>query len=297
MSKKADRKPGEVPTTGHAWDGIEEYDNPLPRWWLWVLYATIVWGIGYVIAYPAWPMIQGATPGLLGYSSRGEYVAAEAEVVARNGAIKAELAAADIVTLAGQSGTPLHDYAVQLGGGVFRANCVQCHGAGAQGLQAAGYPSLLDDDWLWGGTPDAIAHTVAHGIRNEQSLDSRYSQMPAFGGMIAAPQITELAHHVRAISGQDHDAALAEAGAATYAQQCTVCHGPAGEGKKSMGAPALNDAVWLYGGSVARISESIANARFGVMPAWAEEYRGASGLDPAEVKAVALYVHQLGGGE
>ena len=297
MMKPSKPQKPEVPTTGHAWDGIEEYDNPLPRWWLWVLYATIVWGIGYVIAYPAWPLIEGATPGLLGYSSRGEYVAAEAEVAARNGAIKAELADADLLALVDQPGTPLHDYAVQLGAGIFRANCVQCHGAGAQGLQAAGYPSLLDDDWLWGGTIDAIAQTVTHGIRNEQSLDSRYSQMPAFGAMLSAPQITEIAHHVRAISGQEHDATLAAAGAEAYAQQCTVCHGADGEGKKAMGAPRLNDAVWLYGGSLARITESITDARFGVMPAWAEEHRGASGLDAAEIKAVALYVHQLGGGE
>lgn len=295
MSPKSDKPRHDVPTTGHSWDGIEEYDNPLPRWWLWILYATIVWGIGYVIAYPAWPLIQGATPGLLGYSSRGEYVAAEAEITARNGVIKAELAEADILTVT--HGTELHDYALQLGAGVFRANCVQCHGAGAQGLQADGYPSLLDDDWLWGGTVDAIAHTIAHGIRNEQSLDARYSQMPAFAGMIPAPQITELAHHLRAISGQEHDAALAAQGATTYASQCTVCHGQNGEGKKAMGAPALNDAIWLYGGSLERIADSIANSRFGVMPAWAEEHRGSSGLDAAEIKAVALYVHQLGGGE
>lgn len=287
----------QVETTGHEWDGIEEYNNPLPRWWVWVFYATIVWGVWYTIAYPAWPLIQRATGGYLGYSTRAEVQSDIDAVNAANAALNAELAAADLPTLAAEPGTPLHSYAVNMGAAVFRANCSQCHGAGAAGVQASGYPSLLDDDWLWGGAIADIAFTVTHGIRNEQSPDTRWVEMPAFGDMLAPEEIDSLVAHVQAISGQEHDAALAAAGATLFTDNCASCHGESGEGMREMGAPTLNDAVWLYGGSAERIEETIRYARFGVMPSWSQEFRGASGLDQAEINAVATYVHQLGGGE
>ncbi len=297
MSRKPNRTEGQVETTDHVWDGIEELNNPLPRWWVWVFYATIVWGIWYTIAYPAWPLVNGATPGYLGQSTRADVAAEIAAVNERNASLNEALSTADLAALSADTSSELHGYAVSLGASVFRANCSQCHGAGAAGLQSAGYPSLLDDDWLWGGTVEDIAFTVTNGIRNEQSPDTRWVEMPAFGDMLSREEIAALVAHVRAISGQEHDAALVEEGALLFADNCASCHGESGEGTREMGAPTLNDAVWLYGGTPERIEETIRNARFGVMPAWARDYRGASGLDQAQINAVTVYVHQLGGGE
>lgn len=282
-------KESQVETTGHSWDGIEEYNNPLPRWWLWTFYATIIWGIAYTIAYPAWPGIKGATQGLLGYSTREE-VAKDIQTFAdANADIEAQLASADLTTV--QPGSPLYDYARNAGAAVFRTNCSQCHGSGAAG--AVGYPNLLDDDWLWGGTVEDIRYTIAHGIRNEDDFDAHYSEMPKFGAdeLLEPAQIDEVVHHVMAISGQEHDAALASAGAVVFEENCAACHMEDGSGDPSQGAPNLTDAIWLYGGSQEDLTDTVANARFGVMPAWGLR------LDDADVNAVALYVHQLGGGE
>lgn len=288
-----DTKPDQVETTGHSWDGIEEYNNPLPRWWLWMLYACIVWGIWYVIAYPAWPLLTGATPGYLGFSTRAQVAEDIAAVDTANAAIMAELANVDLATLADNK--PLHDFAINGGAAVFRANCSQCHGAGAAG--GVGYPNLLDNDWLWGGTITDIAYTVNHGIRNEQSPDTRWTQMPAFGDILTKDEIAALVAHVQTISGQGGDAGLAEQGATLFLENCAACHGEAGEGIRDMGAPTINDAIWLYGGDADTLTQTITYARFGVMPAWSEEWRPAGGLSLAEVNAVAAYVHQLGGGE
>jgi cytochrome c oxidase cbb3-type subunit 3 len=281
----------EPETTGHSWDGIEEYNNPLPRWWLWTLYATILWAIGYVIAYPAWPLINGATTGLLGYSTRAEVAAEIAAVDAANAGVTADLAAADLTALT--PGTPVHDFAVNAGAAVFRAHCSQCHGSGAAG--ATGYPNLLDDDWLWGGDPGAILTTITHGIRNTTDDDPRYSEMPKFGvdEMLEPAQIEEVVEYTLQISGQDHDPAMAARGRTTFDddETCASCHGADGRGDRDFGAPNLTDAIWLYGGDRAALTETVANARFGVMPAWGLR------LTEALVKAVALYVHQLGGGE
>ena len=180
---------------------------------------------------------------------------------------------------------------------IFANNWSQCHGAGAAGVQASGYPNLLDDAWLWGGTIDEIAYTVTHGIRNEQSPDTRWSEMPAFGELLEAEEISQVVNYVRAISNQEHDAALAAAGEALFIDNCASCHGDDGAGMRDQGAPNLTDAIWLYGGDEETLTETVVRARFGVMPAWSEEFRVGSGLDAAEIKAVAAYVHQLGGGE
>lgn len=292
MKKPVKAKP-EVGTTGHVWDEIEELNNPLPRWWVWVFYATILWGIGYAVAYPAWPLLSGATPGLLGYSTRGEVATEIAAVETANAGNMAALASADLETL--KSNAELHGFAVNAGGAVFRAHCSQCHGAGAQGT--LGYPNLLDDDWLWGGTITDIATTVTHGIRNDQSPEARFSQMPAFGEILAPEEIGALVQHVLALSGQDHDAAQAASGATLFADNCAACHGEKAEGLREVGAPALSDAIWLYGSDEASLTQSITLARGGVMPAWSQAARGTQGLDVAEINAVAAYVHQLGGGE
>jgi cytochrome c oxidase cbb3-type subunit III len=297
MSKPpVNNKPKDVGTTGHVWDGIEELNNPLPRWWVWVLYATIVWGVIYTIAYPAWPMITRATPGLLGFSTRAQVQDEIDALNAKNADLVAQLAAADPTTL--EPGSELYNFAVNGGGAIFRANCSQCHGSGAAGVQASGYPNLLDDDWLWGGTVTDIAYTVTHGIRNEQSPDTRWTQMPAFGDILTPEEIDDLVNHITVISGQDSAATLTETGVALFESNCVACHGPQGQGDPLMGAPNLTDAIWLYGGDPATLHETITYARFGVMPAWSEEWRpGGGGLTQAEINAVATYVHQLGGGE
>ena len=278
-----------VDTTGHVWDGIKELNNPLPRWWLWTFYITIIWGIGYTIAYPAWPMVERATGGLLGQNTRADVAADIAAVEAQNAEVSATLASADLNTLA--QSDPAFSLGVAGGAAVFRANCSQCHGAGAAGVQAAGYPNLLDDAWLWGGTLDAIEYTVRHGIRNEQDFDARWSEMPAYDEVLSEDEIVATAQYVRSLSGADHDATLASAGAEIFAGECSSCHGDAGMGDPELGAPNLTDAIWLYGGSQEKIVETITYSRFGVMPAWGQR------LSEAEVKAVTLYVHQLGGGE
>lgn len=287
-----------VETTGHEWDGIQELNNPLPRWWVWVFYITIIWGIGYTIAYPAWPGIKGATAGFLGFSTRAQ-VAADIEAVnQQNAALVEQLASADLVALVDDRGSDLYGFAVNGGRAIFAANCSQCHGSGADGVQEGnGYPSLRDDDWLWGGTIDEIAYTVTHGVRNEQSIDARYSEMPAFGDILPEEEVEAVVQHVLSISGQDHDAALAETGATVFYDNCASCHGDEGMGDLFQGAPNLTDAVWLYGKDEASITETVENARFGVMPAWSADYNAAFGLTPDEVNAVATYVHQLGGGQ
>ncbi|MEM6467106.1 MAG: cytochrome-c oxidase, cbb3-type subunit III [Pseudomonadota bacterium] len=274
-------------TTGHDWDGITELNTPLPRWWLWTLYGTIVWGIGYTIAYPAWPLLSGATEGMLGYSTRAEVAEDIARVDAQNADILAFLASADLSTL--ERDHPAYQFGVSGGAAVFRANCSQCHGAGAAG--AIGYPNLLDDAWLWGGTLSEIEHTVRHGIRNEQDPDAHWSEMPAFGDIFSDEEIAMTTDYVLSLSRQDHDPAMAENGAVLFAENCASCHGDAALGDTSLGAPNLADAIWLYGGSRADVEYSIINARFGVMPAWGLR------LSDEDVKAVTLYIHQLGGGQ
>jgi cytochrome c oxidase cbb3-type subunit 3 len=287
--KKEERQ---VETTGHQWDGIEEWNNPLPRWWVWVFYATIVWGIGYTIAYPAWPLIERATPGLLGQNTRADMAAEVAAVDAANAAIKERLVAADLNGI--QTDAELAAYAENAGAAVFRTNCATCHGSGAAGFEGKGYPNLLDDDWLWGGTMEDIHLTITHGIRNTTDPDARYSEMPKFGldGLLDDTQIAQVAEHLLAISGQEHDATAAAAGATVYVDAgCNGCHMDDGTGDRAQGAPNLTDAIWLYGGSREQIIESIYYARFGVMPGWSER------LSEDEIRAVSFYVHGRGGGE
>jgi len=279
------------PTTGHSWDGIEEFDNPLPRWWLWIFYATIIWAVIYMIFYPAWPLVNRATSGILGYSSRGEVAADIASFEARNEPWFNRLVETELDEIAADP--ELQRFAVNAGGAVFRAQCSQCHGTGGAGVQASGFPNLLDDDWIWGGTMEDIHMTVRYGIRNEDHLDARWSEMPAFGrdGLLETDEIDQVVEYVLRLSRQPHDAALAEAGAEVYEMNCASCHGDGGEGDIFVGAPALNNQVWLYGGSREAIRHSVVNSRFGIMPGFADRLRD------AEIRAVAAYVHQLGGGQ
>jgi cytochrome c oxidase cbb3-type subunit 3 len=289
--RKQPGKGAEPPTTGHSWDGIQEFDNPMPRWWLWTFYITIIWAIGYMVLYPSWPGLKSSTAGLLGYSSRGEVAADINRVDAENQVWFDRLIATDYDDVHGD--TDLQNFAVNAGAAVFRAHCSQCHGSGGAGVQASGFPNLLDDDWLWGGTIEDIHLTVRYGIRNEDHADARWSEMPAFGrdGLLEADEIDQVVQFVLRMSGQSADMTLAAAGQEVYEINCASCHGDNGEGDTFVGAPALNNAVWLYGGTEDAIRHSVVNARFGIMPGFAGRLRD------GEIRAVAAYVHQLGGGQ
>ena len=273
-------------TTQHEWDGIHELDTPLPRWWLWTFYITIVWGVAYTIAYPAWPLISSATEGLLGYSSRAEV----AESIARANSSRAEISArvekASFEEIAKDQ--ELDDFARAGGAALFRTWCAQCHGAGAAG--AKGYPNLVDDDWLWGGAAESIAATIRHGIRWEEDEDTRLSAMPAFGReeLLTGAEIAAVADHVLSLTNRAEPNAE---GATVYAENCASCHGDEGLGDTEIGAPNLADAIWLFGSDRASVIATISNSRYGVMPAWSTR------LTETEIRQLTHYVHSLGGGE
>jgi len=278
-----------VETTGHEWDGIRELDNPLPRWWQWIFWASVVWSIGYWVVYPAWPLVSSYTKGTFGYSSRAEVAQDIALAKDQQKGQRAKLASASLEQIRTDDG--LREFALAGGRSAYNVNCSQCHGSGAQGF--AGYPNLNDDEWIWGGTLDAISHTITHGIRNDDSEEARQSDMPAFGrdGVLKAAQIDDVAEYILALSGQSADASGTARGKPIYAENCAVCHGEKGGGIAEVGAPALNNALWLYGGDKQTIVDTITNSRRGVMPAWGKI------LDPVTIKQLAMYIHSLGGGK
>ncbi|MEC8041028.1 MAG: cytochrome-c oxidase, cbb3-type subunit III, partial [Pseudomonadota bacterium] len=271
-------------------DGIEELNTPLPRWWLWTFYATIVWGLYYVAAYPAWPLINGATQGFLGFSTRAEVAADIAEFEAKQAPMNDKLASVELTAIADDA--ELLGYANSAGAAVFKTWCAQCHGSGAAG--AVGYPNLVDDDWLWGGDIESIHTTITVGVRQPTDEDYlRQSEMPAFGRdeLLEDGQIDEVVNFVMSLSGDAQDATLVEAGAVVYEENCAACHGDEGKGDIDQGAPNLADAIWLYGDSYDAIRESVYYARYGAMPAWNTR------LSEAEIRAVSTFVHTRGGGQ
>lgn len=278
-----------IETTGHDWDGIKELNNPLPRWWLWTFYATIVFAIGYTIAYPAWPGISGATKGVLGWSSRANVSADIAAVESSRSVFAEKIIAMDLADI--EADPELLQFAVSGGASAFKVNCSQCHGAGAAG--GGGYPNLLDDDWIWGGDLEQIYLTLQHGIRYDADDDTRISDMPAFGAdeILERSDIQDVAWYVRQISGQDADAEAALRGQTVFEDNCAACHADDGTGNRDLGAPNISDALWLYGGSYEEIVAQISRPQQGVMPGWADR------LSEATAKQLAVYVHSLGGGE
>ena len=188
--KSIDQATG-METVGHEWDGIEELNTPLPRWWLWTFYASIVWAIAYTVFYPAWPLISRATAGTLNWSSHGQLDKELAADAARRAPLLKAIAATPIEELPNQP--QLWQAAVEGGHAAFRNNCTQCHGTGAAGSK--GYPNLNDDDWLWGGTLDDISQTITHGVRWSDDQDTRLNTMPAFGrtGVLDAAAISNVA--------------------------------------------------------------------------------------------------------
>jgi cytochrome c oxidase cbb3-type subunit 3 len=276
-------------TVGHEWDGIEELDTPMPRWWLWTFYLTIVFAVGYVIAYPAIPLLSHGTEGLLGWTSRGQLAKEMSAADMARQSVREEIAATDIEKLPGKP--ELMRQAVAGGRAAFRVNCVQCHGAGAAGSK--GYPNLNDDDWLWGGNLAEIERTITYGIRQPDEPQTRTSLMPSFGrdGILKPEQVGDVASYVLSLSGKERPSAASRRGAELFAANCVVCHGPAAKGNRSVGAPDLTDAIWLYGGTHDAVVASVTSAHAGVMPAWHKK------LDRATIRMLAAYVHSLGGGE
>lgn len=287
-NKRIDAHSG-TSTVGHEWDGIEELDTPMPRWWLYTLYATIVFAIGYVILYPAIPMLHSATKGRLGWTSHGQLENELAAEHDRKAPMLRAIAAIPIEQL--PSNPKLLQAAEEGGRAAFKVNCVQCHGAGAAG--GKGYPNLNDDDWLWGGDIATIQQTLLHGVRQPGDDETRMSQMPAFGrdGILKPVEVQDAVSYVRFVSKQEPASASSRRGATIFANNCAACHGDNAKGNRAFGAPNLTDGIWLYGGDRDTLTETVTNARYGIMPAWG------SRLDPVTVKMLAAYVHSLGGGE
>lgn len=278
-----------VETTGHEWDGIKELNNPLPLWWLYTFYASIVFSIGYVIYYPAIPLISSVTQGISGITTR-QLVEQELQAVqSANSAINSKIEAASFDEI--RADDALNRFSIAGGKSTFKVFCTQCHGSGAQG--APGYPNLNDDDWLWGGDIEAIYTSIKHGIRNEEDDDARFSEMPGFGAdeILEPDAIKSITHQVLAMAGLDHDETSAKDGIALYQENCADCHGEKGQGDIEQGAPNLTDAIWFYGNKADQIIAQINAPRHGVMPAWGER------LGEASVKQLAVYIHSLGGGQ
>lgn len=277
-----------VETTGHEWDGLKELNNPAPRWWLWVFYVTVIWSLGYYILYPSWPTISGATQGVLGYTQYKDLAQSQSAIKERQQVYLDKFEkATDTEVL---DDPQLYAFAIAGGGAAFKDNCATCHGAGGAGGRK-GYPNLTDDDWLWGGKLTDIQQTLKYGIRSGHDA-ARVSQMPAFGrdGLLKNDEINAVVDYVLTLSGGKPAATFAQ-GKALFAQNCISCHGETGGGGRDFGAPNLRDHIWLYGGDRATVFKTVYNSRGGVMPAW--EGR----LDPNTIRQLAIYIHQLGGGE
>ena len=275
-------------TTGHEWDGIRELNTPLPRWWLYVMYATIVWSIGYWIVMPSWPLISSYSEGVIGYSDRVAVAERLAEARAGQSEFLDRIAALPVEEIVGDAA--LRNFSIAGGESAFAVNCSQCHGRGAAG--SPGYPNLNDDNWLWGGTPEAIYHTIRYGIRSGHD-EARDSAMPAFlrDQILERGQVEDVVEYVLKLSGQEHDGERADRGKDVFAEQCIACHGDQGKGNIELGAPNLTNALWLFGDDRATITSVVSNSRRGVMPAW--EGR----LDAVVLKQLAVFVHSLGGGQ
>ncbi len=287
MKKEIDGATG-TETTGHVWDGIRELNTPLPKWWLYTLYATIIWSIGFLTLYPAWPLLNSYTTGLLGYSQRATVTQQLKDAKAAQSNMWSLLEKTELEKVS--ANPELLRFVTASGAAIFGENCGPCHGRGAQGSK--GYPNLNDDDWLWGGSIEEIQSSIQYGIRSSHE-DTHESDMPKFGidEMLDEKQISDVAEYVLSLSGKENDAAAASRGSATFKEQCVACHGEDGSGNQGLGAPNLKDAVWLYGSKKEDVVKSIHTGRGGKMPAW--EGR----LDPLTIKALAVYVHGLGGGQ
>lgn len=273
-------------TTGHEWDGIKELNTPLPRWWLWIIYVSIIWSIGYWIAMPAWPLVNDYTKGVLGYSQR-DVVRAELDAAQASRKIYSEkLLVADLESI--KNDPDLLEFSMAAGNAAFGDNCAGCHGSGASGTK--GYPNLNDDDWIWGGSLDEIHHTITVGARGVHE-DTQISDMPAFlsDEILDRGQIKDMATYIMSLS--DKSIPAPDGSHTVFQENCAICHGENAMGSKEFGAPNLTDGISLYGADQDSLVTTISYSRKGVMPTWAGR------LDPATIKSLAVYIHSLGGGE
>jgi len=277
-----------VETTGHEWDGIKELDNPLPRWWLIIFYACVAFSVVYWVLMPAWPLIHGATPGILHYSERAQVMRDIADLQVKRAGAGAKLQNASLEQI--EKDPAMQGYALAVGQSIFGDNCATCHGAGGAG--GKGYPNLRDDVWIWGGSLEDIQRTITHGVRSGDP-DARTSQMPAFGRdeILKPGQVDDLTEYVVSLSRRPADPAAVQRGAPVFAANCVICHGPTGQGNPTLGAPNLTDRDWLYGADRASIHDQIWNGRGGVMPAWGRRF------DANTIKALAVYIHANAGGQ
>jgi cytochrome c oxidase cbb3-type subunit 3 len=277
-------------TTGHEWDGIKELNTPLPRWWVYVFWATTIWAIAYWVAMPAWPTPNGFTKGMLNYSSRGSL---EDDLKAQKQARSAWLSKIEKASVEEiEKDKQLLQYAMVGGKVAFGENCSACHGAGGSG--ANGYPRLADDEWLWGGTVAEIEQTIKFGVRNTNA-NSRTSEMLAFGtgDKLTDAQVGQLADYVVSVAAKAP--AKGAPGEAIFAERCVACHAEDGSGNKDLGAPALNNQIWLFKSPAQQAKDvvvaQVTKPKHGSMPAWSER------LDASTVKMLAVYVHNMGGGK
>jgi cytochrome c oxidase cbb3-type subunit 3 len=275
-------------TTGHEWDGVKELNTPLPKWWLYVLLATIVWALIYMLLYPSMPLGTTYFKGLLGYSQREDVVNDLTAVHQKHGSAMSRIAATDFAQVLRDP--ELKAVALAAGRIAFANNCQPCHGPSGSGRPE--YPILADDDWLWGGKLEEIQHTIAYGIRNGRS-EARDSAMPKFGadGVLDPKQLNQITDYVLSLSGRAPAGVDLQPGLQIYTEYCAACHGETGQGNVEFGAPRLSDQIWLFGSDRATIHRQIANPRQGVMPPWIDR------LDAATIKSLTLYVHEFGGGK
>ena len=234
-------------TTGHVWDeDLTELNNPMPRWWLWLFYGTVIWSLGYLVLYPG----LGNYAGTLGWTSEGQYSEEMERATAQFDERFGALAALPLDELAG------HDDALRIGRNIFAHNCSTCHGSDARGSR--GYPNLTDGHWIWGGDTEQVWTSIYHG---------RQAVMPGFGAALADQEVTRTAVYVQQLAGQSVDSTMAAAGKRQYDMLCAACHGPDGTGNPLLGAPDLTAGVYIYGGSLDDLRYTVRNGRQGVMPA------------------------------
>jgi cytochrome c oxidase cbb3-type subunit 3 len=267
--RTANEKIGGGADTGHVWDkDLREYNNPLPKWWLWLFYITIAFGLLYLALYPG----LGNFAGTKGWTQAKQYEEERNAVEAKAQAILGPLAAMPVDDLVN------NEQAMKTARNLYLQNCSQCHGSDGGG--AKGFPNLANADWQWGSDADSVVATIANG---------RIAQgMMAWGPVLGEQGVDEVVAYLQQISGQPHDATLAAAGAGRFQTTgCIGCHGVDGKGNPLVGAPNLTDDVWLYGGDAATLKESVANGRAGQMPAWGEK------LGEQRVKLLAAYAIKL----
>ncbi|MBP7609156.1 MAG: cytochrome-c oxidase, cbb3-type subunit III [Steroidobacteraceae bacterium] len=269
--RTASEKIGGGADTGHVWDkDLREYNNPLPKWWLWLFYITIAFGLLYLAFYPG----LGNFAGLGGWTQAGQYEQERAAVEARAAVLLAPLAALPVAELAN------NEQAMSTAHNLFQQNCAQCHGSDGGG--AAGFPNLRDAEWQWGSDADSVVATIAGG---------RVAAMPPWAAVIGEPGVEDVVAYVQTLGGQQADATKATAGQAHFEALCAACHGVDGKGNPLLGAPDLTDTTWLYGGDAATLKQTLMNGRNGQMPAWGDK------LGEQRVKLLAAYVTKLAAGK